>query len=216
MKHPKRVHSSATYAVMILCLLAAAVGAWGTAKRDVQLNRMEDVTFDTSTRALTQYTPVDVPVTGVPYSEPLTEETDSQTQPVVIYQLPMGDFISKDYSGDAVVYSNTMRDWRIHTGVDFGDNRGQSVLAIADGTVTDVREDALWGVVVTIDHGNGVVAKYCGLEKGSTPETDAEVEKGVVIGKLGEIPIESKDGAHLHLEITQNGRRIDPWKLLRN
>ncbi|MBQ7545917.1 MAG: M23 family metallopeptidase [Clostridia bacterium] len=216
MKHPKRVHSSATYAVMILCLLAAAVGAWGTAKRDAQLNRMEDVTFDTSTRALTQYTPVDVPVTGVPYTETLTEKTESLTEPVVTYQLPMGDFISKDYSGDAVVYSNTMRDWRIHTGVDFGDNRGQSVLAIADGTVTDVREDALWGVVVTIDHGNGVVAKYCGLEKDSTPEADAEVEKGVVIGKLGEIPIESKDGAHLHLEITQNGKRIDPWKLLRN
>ena len=216
MKHPKRVHSSATYAVMILCLLAAAVGAWGTAKRDAQLNRMEDVTFETSTRALTQYTPVDVPVTGIPYTEPLTEETEPLTQPVVTYQLPMGEFITKDYSGDAVVYSNTMRDWRIHTGVDFGDNRGQSVLAIADGTVTDVREDALWGVVLTIDHGNGVVAKYCGLEKDSTPEADTQVEKGVVIGKLGEIPIESKDGAHLHLEITQNGKRIDPWKLLRN
>ncbi len=216
MKHPKRVHSSATYAVMILCLLAAAVGAWGTAKRDAQLNRMEDVTFETSTRALTQYTPVDVPVTGVPYTEPLTEETEQQTQAALTYQLPMGEFITKDYSGDAVVYSNTMRDWRIHTGVDFGDNRGQSVLAIADGTVTDVREDALWGVVVTIDHGNGVVAKYCGLEKDSTPEPDAEVEKGVVIGRLGEIPIESKDGAHLHLEIMQNGKRSDPWKRLRN
>ena len=216
MKQPKKVHSSATYAVMILCLLAAAVGAWGTAKRDAQQNRLQDVPVETTVQTLTQYTPVDVPVTGIPYTEPLTEESEPQTTPAATYQLPMGDFISKDYSGDAVVYSNTMRDWRIHTGVDFGDNRGQSVLAIADGTVTDVREDALWGVVLTIDHGGGVVAKYCGLEKDTAPEPDTQVEKGVVIGKLGEIPIESKDGPHLHLEITQNGKRIDPWKLLRN
>ena len=104
----------------------------------------------------------------------------------------------------------------MHTGVDFGDSRGQSVLAIADGTVTDVQEDVLWGVVLTIDHGDGVVARYCGLEKGSTPEVETQVEQGVVIGKLGEIPVESKDGPHLHLEIRKNGERVDPWKLLQS
>ena len=216
MKQPKPHQSAKTYAVMILCLLAAAVGAWGTARRDAQSERLQKVQSRTSAPTVTQYTPVDVPVTGVPYTEIPTEAAEPTTEtPTAAYQLPMGDYISKDYSGDAVVYSNTMRDWRVHTGVDFGDNRGQSVLAIADGTVTDVREDTLWGVVLTIDHGNGVTAKYCGLEKDSTPEPDTQVEKGVVIGKLGEIPVESKDGPHLHLEITQNGRRIDPWKLLK-
>lgn len=217
MKQPNNRRAAVTYGVTILCLLAAAVGAWGTTRRDANLNRLSVGQSETTTRSTTQYTPVDVPMTGIPYTEPLTETAETTTQtPAVTYQLPMGNFISKDYSGDAVVYSNTMRDWRVHTGVDFGDNRGQSVLAIADGTVTDVREDALWGVVLTIDHGNGITAKYCGLEKNSTPEPDMQVEKGVVIGKLGEIPIESKDGPHLHLEITQNGKLIDPWKLLRN
>ncbi|MBQ7541948.1 MAG: M23 family metallopeptidase [Clostridia bacterium] len=210
----KKRKSAATYGVMILCLLAAAVGAWGTARKDEQIDRLPDQS-GTQAAQTTQYAPANIPVTGVPYSEPEAETTELETEPPAAYMLPLGDFIVKDYSADAVVYSNTMRDWRVHTGVDFGDNRGQSVLAIADGVVTDVREDTLWGVVLTIDHGSGVTAKYCGLEKGSTPEPDTQVEKGVVIGKLGEIPIESKDGPHLHLEITQDGRSVDPWKLLR-
>jgi murein DD-endopeptidase MepM/ murein hydrolase activator NlpD len=214
-KHAKQ--SAATYGVMILCLLAAAVGAWGAARKDARLDKSAaQSSYAEPTNLPTEYAQADVPVTGVPYTEPETQPETEAAQPQTKYVLPMGSFITKDYSGDAVVYSNTMQDWRVHTGVDFGDNRGQSVLAIADGTVTDVREDVLWGVVLTIDHGDGIVARYCGLEKGSTPEVDAEVEQGVVIGKLGEIPVESKDGPHLHLEIRKNGVRIDPWKLLQS
>jgi len=214
-KHGKQ--SAATYGVMILCLLAAAVGAWGTVRKDTQSDRLApQSSIAGPTNLPTEYAQADVPVTGVPYSEPETETERASAPQTPQYLLPLGSFIIKDYSGDAVVYSNTMQDWRVHTGVDFGDSRGQSVLAIADGTVTDVREDVLWGVVLTIDHGNGITARYCGLEKGSTPEVDAEVEQGVVIGRLGEIPVESKDGPHLHLEIRRDGVRIDPWKLLQS
>ena len=213
MQEKHRKQSAATYGVMILCLLAAAVGAWGAARKDAQIDKLAPESSVAAPSNLpTEVAPADVPVTGVPYTEPETETTTQAAAPR--YLLPMGSFITKDYSGNAVVYSNTMQDWRVHTGVDFGDNRGQAVLAIADGVVTDVREDVLWGVVLTIDHGDGVVARYCGLEKDSTPEVDAEVEQGVVIGRLGEIPVESKDGPHLHLEIRKNGERIDPWKLL--
>lgn len=215
-KHGK--HSAATYVVMILCLLASAVGAWSAARKDAQIEMLApQSTYTSPSNQPTEYAQAQAPVTGVPYTEVPTEPETSTGEPEKAkYLLPMGSFITKDYSGDAVVYSNTMQDWRVHTGVDFGDNRGQSVLSIADGTVTDVREDVLWGVVLTIDHGDGIVARYCGLEKGSTPEVDTQVEQGVVIGRLGEIPVESKDGPHLHLEIRRNGERVDPWKLLQS
>lgn len=216
MKEKHGRQSAMTYSVMILCLLAAAVGAWGAARKDAQIEKSApQSSCTTPTNLPTEYAQAEAPVTGVPYTEPETEPITEEPQ-APRYMLPMGSFIVKDYSGDAVVYSKTMQDWRVHTGVDFGDNRGQSVLAIADGTVTDVREDVLWGVVLTVDHGDGIVARYCGLEKGSTPEVDTQVEQGVVIGKLGEIPVESKDGPHLHLEIRRNGERIDPWKLLQS
>lgn len=218
MQEKHRKQTPMTYGVMILCLLAAAVGAWGAARKDAQPGtRAEQSSYAEPTNLPTDYAQAQAPVTGVPYTEPETQtEAVTETPQTPQYLLPMGSFIVKDYSGDAVVYSKTMQDWRVHTGVDFGDNRGQSVLAIADGTVTDVREDVLWGVVLTIDHGDGIVARYCGLEKDSTPEVDTQVEQGVVIGRLGEIPVESKDGPHLHLEIRRNGERIDPWKLLQS
>ena len=218
MQEKHRKQSGATYGVMILCLLAAAVGAWGAARKDALPDTLEpQSSYAQPSNLPTDYAQADVPVKGVPYTELPTEtETETETPQTPKYLMPMGSFIVKDYSGDTVVYSNTMQDWRVHTGVDFGDSRGQSVLAIADGMVTDVREDVLWGVVLTIDHGDGITARYCGLEKDSTPEVDTQVEQGVVIGKLGEIPVESKDGPHLHLEIRRNGDRIDPWKLLQS
>ena len=215
MQEKRRKQTSMTYGVMILCLLAAAVGAWGAARKDTQPDKLApQSTYASQTNLPTDYAQAEASVTGVPYTEPETRTETETEQAPARFLLPMGSYIVKDYSGDAVVYSKTMQDWRVHTGVDFGDSRGQSVLAIADGKVTDVREDVLWGVVLTVDHGDGITARYCGLEKGSTPEVDTQVEQGVVIGKLGEIPVENKDGPHLHLEIRRNGARIDPWKLL--
>ena len=217
-RSPKRRWTRANYVVMLAFLLAAGLGAWGAVRDRSSVPPTETTTY-TLPANIPQDAAVNVPVTDVLRTPETTEpepQTEPQTEPESHFALPLGSFIAKDYSGDNVVYSNTMRDWRVHTGIDFGDNRGQSVLAISDGTVTDVREDALWGVVLTIDHGDGIVAKYCGLEKGTTPQPDDTVERGVVIGKLGEIPIESKDGPHLHLEVTRDGKLIDPWKLLRD
>ena len=211
--------TAANYAVMLSFLLAAGLGAWG-AVRDRNVVPPTETTTYTLPANIPRDTAVNVPVPDVPYTEVEASETETASEPETKaqprYALPLGSFIAKDYSGDNVVYSNTMRDWRAHTGIDFGDNRGQSVLSIADGAVTDVRDDVLWGTVVTIDHGDGIIAKYCGLEKGTTPQPNDTVERGVVIGKLGEIPIESRDGPHLHLEVLRDGRHIDPWKLLRD
>ena len=204
--------SAVTYGVLCVCLLAAGLGAWIAAKDTTDLRAQTQ----TSTAAPTEYAPAAVQVRDVPAATETEPETEAETtQAPSRYVYPLGTFIVKDYSHGSVVYSSTMEDWRIHSGVDFGDNRGQSVLAMGDGTVLDVRTDALWGVTVEIDHGDGVVARYCGLEKGSVPAVGASVERGEVIGKLGEIPVESKDGPHLHFEVTVNGTPADPLAVLR-
>lgn len=217
----KKVGRKATfgvYAVMTVCCLAAGIGAWGAANGNMKNGKIDvpDASYTMPSNIPAENTPVNNTVTGVPYTEKAIEETQTTEEPTQeekrTYVMPMGNYITKDYSGGAVVYSNTMRDWRVHDGIDLGDNRGQSVLAISDGKVTDVHEDVLWGTVLEISHGDGVVSRYCGLEKDTTPEVGTEVEAGVVIGKLGEIPIESKDGPHLHLEILVNGEWKDPLK----
>ena len=101
-----------------------------------------------------------------------------------------------------------MNDWRVHNGVDFVGSDGQAVKALADGTIQDLEEDPLWGKTITIDHGFGIQSRYCGVTP-SVKEGDT-VKVGDIVGNLSEIPCESLEGSHLHLEITADGKLIDP------
>ncbi len=151
--------------------------------------------------------------------EQTKEETTKSSKYATPYQdyysLPLGTDILKDYSPDKPTYSATMGDWRTHSGIDFKAAEGEQVKAISYGTVTKVYDDALWGTVVEIDHGNGVTAKYCGFNK-STLEVKkgSIVESGSLLGYLGAIPCEKTELSHLHFEIIYNGENVEPLELM--
>jgi murein DD-endopeptidase MepM/ murein hydrolase activator NlpD len=130
------------------------------------------------------------------------------------FAMPMGTDIIKDYSDGEMVLSKTMGDWRVHNGVDFSGSAGNDIVALADGKITKVYDDSFWGTVVEIDHGNGMIAKYCGVRKGSTPAEGTEVEIREKIGTLGHIPVEIGEEDHLHLEILIDGKTVDPLKAM--
>lgn len=126
------------------------------------------------------------------------------------YMFPLGSGISKDYSNGELIYSKTMTDWRVHNGIDFNGAEGDSIKAINDGIINKVYEDPMWGTVVEINHGGGMTGKYCGLASNPPVKANDEIKMGQVVGMLGEIPIESEDGAHLHLEIYVDEKIADP------
>ena len=154
-------------------------------------------------------TKVTVPQTQVTTQEQTTAPPDNLPF-TGNFTLPLGTQILKDYSNGEMVSSKTMGDWRVHNGIDFTGTEDADILAIQSGTVTDVYNDDMWGVVVEIDHGNTMKAKYCGFKSGTTLKKGDTVKKGGVIGKLGTIPVEQADGYHLHLEITVNSTIVDP------
>lgn len=131
------------------------------------------------------------------------------------YSLPLSKDIIKDYSDNIPVYSETMKDWRVHNAVDFKGEAGSAVKAISEGTVTDVKTDVLWGTAVTVDHGNGVIARYCGFNS-DTVEVKAgkKVTAGTVLGYLGTVPCEKADGPHLHFEIIYKNKTVEPLELM--
>lgn len=166
-------------------------------------------------------------VTNVPDERKESEKSEENTQVSTTekskfskpyedyFALPLGTDILRDYSPDKPMYSATMGDWRTHNGIDFQGVDGDQVKAIAYGTVSKIYDDALLGTVVEIDHGNGVIAKYCGLNK-ETLEVKAEntVEAGTLLGYLGTVPFEKTDISHLHFEIIYNGKNTDPLELM--
>ena len=65
-----------------------------------------------------------------------------------------------------------------------------------------------------IDHLDGLTVRYCGLGKGSTVSEGDEVKINDKIGNLSEIPAESADGTHFHIEAEKDGKYIDFESLL--
>ncbi len=159
--------------------------------------------------------PVEQIVTGQPDdrttgSTTTTVATTTTTTQVVqeLYVLPLSNTVQKSFSDDTPLYCQTMQDWRIHPGTDFAGEPGQKVKAITGGTVTAVEEDVLWGWCITVDHGVGVVSRYCGV-KPSVKVGDT-VEVAEAIGTLDTIPCESAQTPHLHLEMTIDEQPVDP------
>ncbi|MCL2507551.1 MAG: M23 family metallopeptidase [Oscillospiraceae bacterium] len=225
------------YIVLALCLGAAGIGTWGAVNSRLEYGRLSEEQSEEQTvdwaNAGTRKFPiigddkngdeiVNAPVTDVPDDRKQTPPEEEPTEAVNAaalpytgeFAMPLGTNIIKDFSNGEMVRSKTMGDWRAHNGIDFGDNRGQPVLAIQDGTVTAVYTDELWGTVLVIDHGHGLTAKYCGLTESSAPAAGTHVEQYEIIGALGEIPVEKDDGPHLHLEITVSGKTVDPLKAM--
>ncbi|MCI8553673.1 MAG: M23 family metallopeptidase [Clostridiales bacterium] len=144
-----------------------------------------------------------------------TPTTQSDVQPagtneVELFILPLSNEVLKEFSNDNPVYSQTMNDWRIHSGVDFKGNAGQEVKALANGTILSIKEDPIWGHVIEIDHGFGIQSRYYGVTAVTSLKTGDSVKVNDVIGSLSDIPCESLDGSHLHLELTADGKLIDP------
>ncbi len=212
------------YLALTLAVVAAVVGVWSSVSTGLSNNPYQRMSTTLNTIDWANYVtrPVETQAaneraTGIPDPRTTTEKVteNAKNKPFTgDFQLPFGTHISKDYSDGEMVKSATMGDWRVHNGVDFSGEKEQQVLAIQSGTVKRVDNDPLWGVVLTVDHGNGIIARYCGLSENSTPLSGQAVVKGETVGVIAEIPSESSEGVHLHFEIKVTGKIEDPLAVM--
>ncbi len=219
MKFKKKIRNANIYLALFISLAAVAVGAALSIPASNSTIGTQEETFGRITVAWEENEPetdaVIVKITGVADERTTAEETTVQSLPFTgEFAMPCGREISKDYSFGKMVQSKTMGDWRVHNGADFAAGVGSDVRAVADGKITSVYEDSLWGTVVEIDHGNGMLVRYCGLAKNSALPEGSRIDKGDRIGALGEIPLEKADGEHLHLEVIIGGEYADPLEAL--
>lgn len=157
---------------------------------------------------------VNTPVQNIPDDRYEEITTEAPVTLSVEFISPLNGSVSKAFSRDELVKNVTTGDWRIHKGIDIKGASGDRINSVCDGTVTELVDSALWGTVVTVDHDNGFVAKYCGLRKDSTVKPGDEIKAGDKIGLLDEIPLEKDDGFHLHFELYKDGKTISPSEYL--
>ena len=96
---------------------------------------------------------------------------------------------------------------RPHEGIDVTAPMGAPIVAPASGVVVRVARDAGYGLVVVIDHGNGIETKYAHCSR-VVVQKGRRVTRGEVIAAVGNSGLST--GPHLHYEIHVNGRVVDP------
>ncbi|MBQ4037447.1 MAG: M23 family metallopeptidase [Clostridia bacterium] len=165
--------------------------------------------------------PVTPPVTTLPpqadVDAPIPDEEPDESVNVTpdppSYTLPVAGSVTKPFSADVLVYSETMNDYRLHNGVDLAATIGTPVKVFSEGVVCEIYEDPLMGMTVKVDHGGGLISVYQNLSTSLAAgiECGVKVEEGQVLGGVGEtVLIECAEAPHLHFEVQKNGKPVDP------
>ncbi len=127
---------------------------------------------------------------------------------------PVPGAVIKGYSTSVPVYSQTMDDYRVHSGVDLAASIGDKVYAAATGTV-----GAVWGGSDErmLAHADPQGRRGEHLLESLSKETLETVKPGMsilggdVIATVGDTSLtEIADEAHLHYELTVNQQSVNP------
>ena len=97
--------------------------------------------------------------------------------------------------------------WRFHHGIDLAGTWQENIKVSADGVVTFAGYHGSFGKVIRIRHNYGIKTTYGHLAKILVKKGQI-VSEGQVVGKMGRTG--RVDGAHLHYEISVNGKSKDP------
>lgn len=102
-----------------------------------------------------------------------------------------------------------LRRWRAHRGVDYAADSGTPVQSTGDGVVARRGWSDSYGRVIDIRHANGFLTRYAHMSRwASGTAVGSRVAQGEIIGYVGMTGMAT--GPHLHYEMHQGGRAIDP------
>lgn len=149
-----------------------------------------------------------------------TEKTEKPTvkpvqNKVPSLMLPVSGALSTPHDPELQVYSPTLKDWRVHLGIDIVTNDGASVYSAADGTVAKVWKDEMMGYSIAVKHTGDCYTFYQNLSD-RIPEgikEGASVRSGQLLGTVGDSAmVEVAAEPHLHFEMTVADLAVDPLK----
>lgn len=235
---PEKRTGKGFYITLGVCLIAIGVAAWTTYDSVVQY--VDPSPSSSQTAEPTQQTVSGVAINSLPSSEPessepetssaaVSSEEESSSEPAeptavvpvssqtpeepTEFLLPFANTkVLKAYS-EKPVYSQTMKDWRTHNGIDLSAAAGDTVKSITSGTVEEIKKDPLYGNMVVIRHGS-ITARYCGLGDTALVKQGDTVTAGQDIGSISSVPCESTEASHLHLILEKDEKEIDPTTIL--
>ena len=183
-------------------------------------NRTKDVEPPADHNTPSDTKPADPPATQPPEDVKPPEDTQKPSSPTVDVEdklpsfiLPVNGALSKKHDPKLQVYSTTMKDYRVHLGLDIVTTENAPVYAAADGTVSRVWKDTRMGYCIAVEHSGDCYTIYKNLSE-TLPEgikEGASVRSGQLLATVGESAmVEVGEEPHLHFEMTVADLLVDP------
>ncbi len=133
------------------------------------------------------------------------------SEEVVVFTSPIeGGTITKEYAEDFLLEDSTTGIWQTHQALDYSASEGTKVLAVYDGEVESIENSMMDGLVITIKHAGNLKSVYKCLGDEALVSEGDKVTKGQEIGTVSTNLTEKADGAHLHFELYEGDKLIDP------
>lgn len=222
------------YAALILCIAAAGMASWSAVNGTIDELKKQQPIAQNSEEGTSWAQDVDKKQEDVKIVEGSSSSAKESSQqpsssgaqnasqngtavsepPAPSFILPADGEVMGAFSGSELLYNETLADWRTHNGIDIAAAKDAAVKAAAAGEVTRVYEDALWGTVVEQKSGD-LTLRYMGLNKEVSVQEGESLTVGQTIGRVGEIPAESKLSSHIHFEALKDGAYQDPAALVK-
>lgn len=150
---------------------------------------------------------------------PVNSEAVDQTEEMQVdpsFKMPVEGEIVKHYGKDKLIYSETLKEWTTHLGIDIKADKTTVVKAASDGVVKSIKNDPRFGLTVVVEHHNGFTSVYSNLLTAEFVVVGENVKVGQTLGTVGNsATFEILDDSHLHFEILKDGVAIDPEMYLK-
>lgn len=138
------------------------------------------------------------------------DDKDDETKTFALGTILENYTVDIGFSNTELVFNPTMQHWATHEGLDMTAEAGSEVYCPFDGTVKSVDTDTFYGTTVVITHEGGYETTMRLLDEVAVKAGSA-IKQGDKIGVVGDSALaEIAQGAHLHLELTKDGVKVDP------
>lgn len=141
-----------------------------------------------------------------------TIETEApETKKEITFIKPTEGDIICEFAKDNLIYSETLKEWITHTGIDIKADKTSVIKSAADGVIKSIVNDPRYGLTVVIEHDEGYQTVYSNLLTAEFVVIGEEVTQGQTIGTAGNTAsFESNMECHLHFELLKDGEYLDP------
>lgn len=137
--------------------------------------------------------------------------TQQETKKELSFGKPVEGDIVREYAQDNLIYSETLKEWTTHMGIDIKADKTTVVKSAEAGTIKSIKNDPRYGLTIVIEHDDNFQTVYSNLLTSEFVVEGEKVEKGQSIGTVGNTAVfEIADEPHLHFEIMKDSLPVDP------